>query len=83
MWMVTDSITLNGRAEYMHTSNNALTLSTRTGGADYWDYTLTLGVKITDELVWRGEARYQWGAEMLTPTAAALWTLATEIYYRF
>lgn len=83
LWMVTDSITLNGRAEYMHTSNNAFTLSTRTGGADYWDYTLTLGVKITDELVWRGEARYQWGAEMLTPTSAALWTLATEIYYRF
>jgi len=83
MWMVTDSISLNGRAEYMHTSNNAFTLSTRTGGADYWDYTLTLGVKITDELVWRGEARYQWGAEMLTPTSSALWTLATEIYYRF
>ena len=61
MWMVTDSITLNGRAEYMHTSNNAFTLSTRTTGGDYWDYTLTLGVKITDELVWRGEGRYQWG----------------------
>lgn len=83
MWMVTDSVTLNGRAEYMHTSNNAFTLSTRSGGADYWDYTLTLGVKITDELVWRGEARYQWGAEMLTPTTSALWTVATEIYYRF
>ena len=83
MWMVTESITLNGRAEYMHTSNNAFTLSTRTTGGDYWDYTLTLGVKITDELVWRGEGRYQWGAEMMTPTASALWTLATEIYYRF
>jgi hypothetical protein len=83
MWMVTDSITLNGRAEYMHTSNNAFTLSTRTTGGDYWDYTLTLGVKITDELVWRGEGRYQWGAELMTPTTSALWTLATEIYYRF
>jgi hypothetical protein len=83
MWMITESMTLNGRAEYMHTSNNAFTLSTRSGGADYWDYTLTLGVKITDELVWRGEGRYQWGAEMLTPTASALWTVATEIYYRF
>jgi hypothetical protein len=83
MWMVAESVTLNGRAEYMHTSNNAFTLSTRTTGGDYWDYTLTLGVKITDELVWRGEGRYQWGAEMLTPTASALWTVATEIYYRF
>ena len=83
MWMVTDFITLNGRAEYMHTSNNAFTLSTRTSGGDYWDYTLTLGVKITDDLVWRGEGRYQWGAEMMTPTASALWTAATEIYYRF
>ena len=83
MWMVTESVTLNGRAEYMHTSNNAFTLSTRTNGGDYWDYTLTLGVKITDELVWRGEGRYQWGAEMMTPTSSALWTLATEIYYRF
>jgi len=67
----------------MHTSNNAFALSTRTTGGDYWYYTLTLGVKITDELVWRGEGRYQWGAEMLTPTASALWTVATEIYYRF
>ena len=83
MWMVTESITLNGRAEYMHTSNNAFTLSTRTSGGDYWDYTLTLGIKITEGLVWRGEGRYQWGAEMLTPTSSALWTLATEIYYRF
>ncbi len=83
MWMVTDSVTLNGRAEYMHTSNNAFTLSTRTNGGDYWDYTLTLGVKLTDELVWRGEGRYQWGAEMMTPTSSALWTLATEIYCRF
>jgi hypothetical protein len=42
-----------------------------------------LGIQITDELVWRGEGRYQWGAEMLTPTNSSLWTLATEIYYRF
>lgn len=83
MWMVTESISLNGRAEYMHTSNNAFTLSSRTSGGDYWDYTLTVGVKITDELVWRGEGRYQWGAEMMTPTTAGLWTAATEIYYRF
>jgi hypothetical protein len=83
MWGVTESIFLNGRAEYMHTSNNAFTLSTRTSGGDYWDYTLTLGIKITEGLVWRGEGRYQWGAEMLTPTSSALWTLATEIYYRF
>lgn len=83
MWMVTESVSLNGRAEYMHTSNNAFTLSTRTSGGDYWSYTLTLGVKITDELVWRGEGRYQWGAEMLTPTTSSVWTVATEIYYRF
>ena len=83
MWMVTESVSLNGRAEYMHTSNNAFTLSSRTSGGDYWDYTLTVGVKIMDELVWRGEGRYQWGAEMMTPTASGLWTVATEIYYRF
>ena len=83
MWMVTESVTVNGRAEYMHTSNNAFTLSSRTTGGDYWGYTLTVGVKITDQLVWRGEGRYQWGAEMLTPTTSALWTLATEIYCRF
>jgi hypothetical protein len=42
-----------------------------------------LGVKITEELVWRGEGRFAWGAELMTPTASALWTAATEIYYRF
>jgi len=83
MWMVTESISLNGRWEYMHTSNNAFTLSTRTSGGDYYDYTLTLGVKLTDELVWRGEGRIGWGAELMTPTTSSLWTVATEIYYRF
>ena len=82
-WMVTESISLNGRWEYMHTSNNAFTLSTRMSGGDYYDYTLTLGVKLTDELVWRGEGRFGWGAEMMTPTASSLWTVATEIYCRF
>lgn len=93
LWMVTQSISLNGRAEYMHTSNNAFTLSTRPTGGDYWDYTLTLGVKITEALVWRGEGRFAWGqgttlspggAGGLNPPATnALWTVATEIYCRF
>lgn len=82
-WMLRESISLNGRAEYMHTSNNAFTLSSRTSGADLWDYTLTLGVKITENLVWRGEGRYQWGAQMLTQNTSSLWTMATELYYRF
>lgn len=93
MWMLTESISLNGRAEYMHTSNNAFTLTTRPTGGDYWDYTLTLGVKITEELVWRGEGRFAWGQGTTLSTAGtgglsppatnALWTVATEIYCRF
>jgi hypothetical protein len=82
-WYILDPISLTGRAEYVHTSNNAITQSTRLSGGDYYDYTLTLGVKITEELVWRGEGRFAWGAEMMTPTASSLWTAATEIYYRF
>ena len=82
-WYILDPISLTGRAEYVHTSNNAITQSTRLSGGDYYDYTLTLGVKITEELVWRGEGRFAWGAELMTPTASALWTAATEIYYRF
>ena len=93
MWRVTESVTLNGRAEYMHTSNNAFTRTTRTSGGDFWDYTFTLGIKLTENLVWRGEGRLAWGAgttlsssapDALSPPASnSLWTLATEIYYRF
>lgn len=83
MWNIIDPVSLNGRLEYVHTSNNAITNSARLSGGDYYDYTLTLGVKITEELAWRGEGRLAWGAGMLTPTASALWTVATEIYYRF
>lgn len=83
MWMVTESISLNGRWEYMHTSNNAFTLSSRTSGGDYYDYTLTLSVKLTEDLVWRGEGRLGWGAELMTPTTSSVWTVATEMYYRF
>ena len=85
-------------ANIVHTNNNAFTQSSRISGGDYYDYTLTLGVKITEELVWRGEGRFAWGAgtthsadasvdylqEPLSPPASnSLWTLATEIYYRF
>ena len=82
-WYILDPVSLTGRAEYVHTSNNAITQSSRLSGGDYYDYTLTLGVKITEELVWRGEGRFAWGAELMTPTASSLWTVATEIYYRF
>ena len=82
-WYILDPVSLTGRAEYVHTSNNAITQSTRLSGGDYYDYTLSLGVKITEELVWRGEGRFAWGAELMTPTASSLWTAATEIYYRF
>jgi len=82
-WYILDPVSLTGRAEYVHTSNDAITQSTRLSGGDYYDYTLTLGVKITEELVWRGEGRFAWGAELMTPTASSLWTAATEIYYRF
>ncbi|NDB96159.1 MAG: hypothetical protein EBZ78_08385 [Verrucomicrobia bacterium] len=82
-WYILDPVSLTGRAEYVHTSNNAITQSTRLSGGDYYDYTLTLGVKITEELVWRGEGRFAWGAELMTPTSSSLWTAATEIYYRF
>jgi hypothetical protein len=82
-WYILDPVSLTGRAEYVHTSNNAITQSSRLSGGDYYDYTLTLGVKITEELVWRGEGRFAWGAELMTPTTSSLWTVATEIYYRF
>jgi hypothetical protein len=82
-WYILDPVSLTGRAEYVHTSNNAFTQSSRISGGDYYDYTLTLGVKITEELVWRGEGRFAWGAELMTPTTSSLWTVATEIYYRF
>lgn len=95
-WSLMDPLTLTGRAEYVHTSNNVLTQTTRLSGGDYWDYTLTLAVKITEELVWRGEGRLAWGVGTtqsadpspenpnLTPPASnSLWTVATEIYYRF
>ena len=82
-WYILDPVSLTGRAEYVHTSNNAFTQSSRLSGGDYYDYTLTLGVKITEELVWRGEGRFAWGAELMTPTTSSLWTVATEIYYRF
>ena len=97
-WTLLDPVTLTGRAEYVHTSNYVLPQTTRLSGGDYYDYTLTLAVKITDDLVWRGEGRLAWGAgttlsstpttdileEPLSPPAAnSLWTLATEIYYRF
>ena len=83
MWSLCDPVTLNGRVEYVHTNNNALTGTSRLSGGDYYDYTLTLGVKITEDLVWRGEGRFAWGAELMNPTASGLWTVATEIYYRF
>ncbi len=83
MWSLSDPVTLNGRVEYVHTNNNALTGTSRLSGGDYYDYTLTLGVKITEGLVWRGEGRFAWGAELMNPRASGLWTVATEIYYRF
>jgi len=83
MWSLCDPVTLNGRVEYVHTSNNTLTATSRLSGGDYYDYTLTLGVKLTEDLVWRGEGRFAWGAELMNPTASGLWTVATEIYYRF
>ena len=97
-WTFLDPVTLTGRAEYVHTSNYVLPQATRLSGEDYYDYTLTLAVKITEDLVWRGEGRFAWGAgttlsttsstdvldQRLSPPAAnSLWTLATEIYYRF
>jgi len=99
-WTLLDPVTLTGRAEYVHTSNYVLPQSTRLSGGDYYDYTLTLAVKITEDLVWRGEGRFAWGAgTTLSTTASAdvpntlttasppasnsLWTVATEIYYRF
>jgi len=98
VWTLMDPVTLTGRAEYVHTSNYVLPLSTRLSGGDFYDYTLTLAVKITEELVWRGEGRFAWGAgttasvnstetnlqqNLYAPASNALWTLATEIYYRF
>ena|GEM_PF-759109 len=97
-WTLLDPVTLTGRAEYVHTSNYVLPQTARLSGGDYYDYTLTLAVKITEELVWRGEGRFAWGAgttlsttsstdvlaEPVSPPASnSLWTLATEIYYRF
>lgn len=97
-WTLTDPVTLTGRAEYVHTSNYVIPQSTRLSGGDYYDYTLTLAVKITEELVWRGEGRFAWGAgttlsadsnqdildqSLYAPASSSLWTLATEIYYRF
>jgi hypothetical protein len=93
-----DPVTLTGRAEYVHTSNYVLPVSTRLSGGDFYDYTLTLAVKITEELVWRGEGRFAWGAgttasvnstetslqqDLYAPASNSLWTLATEVYYRF
>jgi len=97
-WTLLDPITLTGRAEYVHTSNYVLPQSARLSGGDYYDYTLTLAVKITEALVWRGEGRFAWGAgttlsadssqdildvPLYPPASSSLWTLATEIYYRF
>lgn len=97
-WTLLDPVTLTGRAEYVHTSNYVLPQTARLSGGDYWDYTLTLAVKITEDLVWRGEGRFAWGAgttlsttgstdileEPVSPPASnSLWTVATEIYYRF
>ncbi|NBR71390.1 MAG: hypothetical protein EBQ51_02215 [Verrucomicrobia bacterium] len=97
-WTLIDPVTLTGRAEYVHTSNYVLPQSTRLSGGDYYDYTLTLAVNITEELVWRGEGRFAWGAgttlstnpsqdileeTLYSPASSSLWTLATEIYYRF
>ena len=97
-WTLMDPVTLTGRAEYVHTSNYVLPISTRRSGGDFYDYTLTLAVKITEELVWRGEGRFAWGAGTTTsanftetslqqnlyaPASNSLWTLATELYYSF
>ena len=97
-WTLIDPVTLTGRAEYVHTSNYVLPMTSRLSGGDYYDYTLTLAVKITEELVWRGEGRFAWGAgttqsadssqdimgqPLYAPASSSLWTLATEIYYRF
>lgn len=97
-WTIIDPVSLTGRAEYVHTSNYVLPQTTRLSGGDYWDYTLTLAVKITEELVWRGEGRFAWGVgttlsadttetvmdlPLAPPASSSLWTLATEIYYRF
>ena len=97
-WTLIDPVTLTGRAEYVHTSNYVLPQTTRLSGGDYYDYTLTLAVKITEELVWRGEGRFAWGAgttlsaeshqdmmnePLYAPASNSLWTMATEIYYRF
>ena len=93
-----EPVTLTGRAEYVHTSNYVLPKTTRFSGGDYYDYTLTLAVKITEQLVWRGEGRLAWGAgttlsadsnqnildvPLYPPASNSLWTLATEIYFRF
>jgi len=97
-WTLMDPVTLTGRAEYVHTSNYVLPISTRRSGGDFYDYTLTLAVKITEELVWRGEGRFAWGVgttasvnstetslqqDLYAPASNSLWTLATEVYYRF
>jgi len=97
-WTFIDPVTLTGRAEYVHTSNYVFPMTSRLSGGDYYDYTLTLAVKITEELVWRGEGRFAWGAgttlsaesnqdvmdePVYAPASNSLWTLATEIYYRF
>ena len=97
-WTLMDPVTLTGRAEYVHASNYVLPISTRRSGGDFYDYTLTLAVKITEELVWRGEGRFAWGAgttasvnstetslqqNLYAPASNSLWTLATELYYRF
>ena len=99
-WTLLDPVSLTGRAEYAHTSNYVLPQTTRLSGGDYYDYTLTLAVKITEDLVWRGEGRFAWGVgttlstttssdlpdTLMTaspPASNSLWTVATEIYYRF
>ena len=95
-WSLFDPISLTGRAEYVHTSNYVLPMTSRLSGGDYYDYTLTLSVQITEEMVWRGEGRFAWGVgttlsadpsadnlDLSPPASDSLWTLATEIYYRF
>jgi len=95
-WTLFDPVSLTGRAEYVHTSNYVLPMTSRLSGGDYYDYTLTLSVKLTEEMVWRGEGRFAWGVgttqstepspdypDLSPPASDSLWTLATEIYYRF
>lgn len=89
-YLLTDIVSIAGRAEYMHTNNELFTgWAAGTKATDVWGLTGTLGFDLAQDLLVRLEYRVDWGSDLIMHNTAGTFsdgpahTVATEVVFSF